>query len=319
MQFGHFLGKGEQFGHATKWNAFEVQIQPRGDDPNAIVGEEHAYLRKSSIEELRFINGNHRNGAGLSRKVFDDCTTGPHGNRGQRVLIVGRDMIFLVPGIGSRFEDDGGLVRDLGPAHAPEQLFRFARKHRPADHFNTAFAEAGMLEGCVFFVGDHVKEQDLVFEINSVATLQTQVVESILKRTFPMKIWPVGIVVGLGLVGCTRTAGEGGIAVVTGTVEVEQRVVITNPTGAVIAPAADEDVYIIYGDRVGPDDRVQTNYDGEFAFYGLRPGDYTVYVYSEDTLPPFNNAPDIPIIRTFTIEDGEEAKDLGTIRVYKDI
>ncbi len=121
------------------------------------------------------------------------------------------------------------------------------------------------------------------------------------------------------IVGCTRTAGEGGVAVATGAVEVEQRVVITNPAGAVVAAAADEDVFIIYGDRVGPDDRVRTNFDGEFAFYGLRPGDYTVYVYSEDTMPLFNNAPDISIVQTFTIDKGQEEIDLGTMRIYKDI
>ena len=119
--------------------------------------------------------------------------------------------------------------------------------------------------------------------------------------------------------GCTRTPGEGGIATVTGSVELEQRVVITNPTNAIVAPAADEDVFIIYGDRVGPDDRVQTNYDGEYAFYGLRPGSYTVYVYSEDTLPPFNNAPDIAIVQEFEIEEGEEQVELAPLRIYKDI
>ena len=119
--------------------------------------------------------------------------------------------------------------------------------------------------------------------------------------------------------GCTRTPGEGGIATVRGSVELEQRVVITNPSNAIVAPAADEDVFIIYGDRVGPDDRVQTNYDGEFAFYGLRPGSYTVYVYSEDTLPPFNNAPDIAIVREFEILDGDEEVVLAPLRIYKDI
>lgn len=118
---------------------------------------------------------------------------------------------------------------------------------------------------------------------------------------------------------CTRTSGEGGVTTVIGMVEVEQRVVITNPLNAIVAPAADEDVYIVYGDRVGPDDRVQTNYDGEFAFYGLRPGDYHIYVYSEDTLPPFNNAPDVAITLDFTIDKGDEQVDLGTIRIFKDI
>jgi hypothetical protein len=44
-----------------------------------------------------------------------------------------------------------------------------------------------------------------------------------------------------------------------------------------------------------------------------------VYVYSEDTLPPFNNSPDIAIVRQFEIEAGEEAVDIGALRIYKDI
>lgn len=134
-----------------------------------------------------------------------------------------------------------------------------------------------------------------------------------------MRLISLSLAVTLALFGCTRTPGEGGIATVTGNVELEQRIVITNPANAVVVPAADEDVFITYGDRVGPDDRVQTNFDGEFAFYGLRPGAYTVYVYSEDTLPPFNNAPDIAIVRQFEIEEGEEAVDIGALRIYKDI
>ena len=106
---------------------------------------------------------------------------------------------------------------------------------------------------------------------------------------------------------------------IVGKVEVEQRPVITNPNGAVRSPALDEDVFIIYGDRVGPDDRVQTNFDGEFAFYGLRTGDYTIYTFSEDTLPAFNNAPKVAIIRRVTIDSRDEVFDLGTIRIFEDI
>ena len=88
---------------------------------------------------------------------------------------------------------------------------------------------------------------------------------------------------------------------------------------AIVVPAIDQDVYITYGDRVGPDDRVRTNYDGDFAFYGLRPGDYTIYVYSEDTMPTSNNAPDVAIIQQVTIEKGDETLELEPIRIYEDI
>ena len=128
----------------------------------------------------------------------------------------------------------------------------------------------------------------------------------------------VGVMTILGP-GCTRSAGEGGHATILGRVEVEQRVVITNPNGAVLAPAADHEVFITYGDRVGPDDRIHTNYDGEFAFYGLRTGNYTVFVYSEDTMPLFNNAPKVAVVREIIVESRDEEVDLGVIRIYEDI
>ena len=84
-------------------------------------------------------------------------------------------------------------------------------------------------------------------------------------------------------------------------------------------PATDRNGFLISGNNVGPDDEVETNHEGDFVFPWLRPGDYTVYGYSEDTLPPFNNAPDIAIVREFEIEAGEEALDIGTLRIYKDI
>lgn len=122
----------------------------------------------------------------------------------------------------------------------------------------------------------------------------------------------------IALIGCSRTAGEGGTTTIQGSVEVEKRLVIVNPASAQAPhPAADQDVFIIYGDRIGPDDRVRTNYDGDFAFYGMRPGDYTIYVYSEDTLNA--GGPDVPIIQKLTIEKGDDEVDLGMIRIYEEI
>ena len=133
-----------------------------------------------------------------------------------------------------------------------------------------------------------------------------------------MRIFLLSFVVTIALVGCTRTPGEGGIATVTGTVELEQRIVITNPANAVVVPAADEDVFITYGDRVGPDDRVQTNFDGAFAFYELRPGAYTVYVYSEDT-SGVNPPRDMAVVQHLTIASAKETVVLDTLRIFKDL
>ena len=45
-------------------------------------------------------------------------------------------------------------------------------------------------------------------------------------------------------------------------------------------PATDHNVFIVYGDNVGPDDQVETNAHGDFIFPWLRPGEYTIYTYS---------------------------------------
>lgn len=121
------------------------------------------------------------------------------------------------------------------------------------------------------------------------------------------------------LAACMPQAGEGGAASVTGRVEIERRPVISNPAGAVRFPGADVDVFITYGDRVGPDDKVEANFDGEFAFYGLMPGSYTVYVYSEDTLPQVVQAPEIAVAVAVEVADRREEVDLGTLRIFKEL
>jgi hypothetical protein len=83
-------------------------------------------------------------------------------------------------------------------------------------------------------------------------------------------------------------------------------------------PAADEDVYIQYGDHVSPDDKVQTNYDGEFEFLYLRPGKYTVYVFSKDT-----NAVAVPwdedhmtILQELEITEGNQSVVAADMTIY---
>lgn len=80
---------------------------------------------------------------------------------------------------------------------------------------------------------------------------------------------------------CKKTAGEGGNGKIKGKVITEQ----WNNTFTVLEatyPAADEWVYIIYGDDVSYGDRIRTNYNGEYEFKYLREGSYKVYVYSDD-------------------------------------
>lgn len=121
------------------------------------------------------------------------------------------------------------------------------------------------------------------------------------------------------LASCAKQAGEGGAARVHGRVMKEIRLVMTNP-GTVVStyPAPDEEVWIQYGESISPDDRVHTNYDGEFEFEFLRRGEYTIYVYSQDTTGAQNVSPNrMPIKRTFTIDGRKDEIDLGDITIYE--
>lgn len=118
---------------------------------------------------------------------------------------------------------------------------------------------------------------------------------------------------------CKKEAGDGGNSSIKGKITRELRVVLNNPGTAVgTFPAADEDVYIIYGDHVSPDDRVQTNYDGEYEFLYLRPGKYKVYTFSKDT-----NSVAVPwdedhmtVLREVEITDGNQRLDAADMIIY---
>lgn len=120
------------------------------------------------------------------------------------------------------------------------------------------------------------------------------------------------------LTACNKEPGNGGLASVRGRVMKEVRLVLSNPETVVQTyPAPDEDIWIIYGENISPDDRERTNFDGEFEIRFLRPGDYTLYVYSRDTTGLPNTSPNrMPIIREFTIDQRREQLDLGDIVIY---
>jgi hypothetical protein len=120
-------------------------------------------------------------------------------------------------------------------------------------------------------------------------------------------------------VACTKVPGDGGNSHIKGQVMLEYRLVLTNPaTAQNTVPAADEDVYIVYGDHTSPDDRVQTNFDGEFEFRNLRTGDYTVYVYSNDTTGSGDFASNrMPIIIETEVVDRKQVVELEPITIYE--
>ena len=119
------------------------------------------------------------------------------------------------------------------------------------------------------------------------------------------------------LISCVKTPGEGGSASIEGSVLLIRRVQINNPTSTIdTIPASDVEVHIIYGNHTSPDDKVDTNPDGGFAFNWLRTGAYTLYVYSEDTSSTSTPLPKIAFYSAVEIEDRDDVVTLEPIIIY---
>lgn len=78
---------------------------------------------------------------------------------------------------------------------------------------------------------------------------------------------------------CRKVEGPGGSVTIKGVV------IERNHVGTSIFeyPAADQDVYIIYGSENSfYDDDVSTSYDGSFEFRYLQKGDYQIFAYQDN-------------------------------------
>lgn len=84
--------------------------------------------------------------------------------------------------------------------------------------------------------------------------------------------------------GCTKEAGEGGLAEITGTVLRQEVNGSGSPTSDPY-PYQETRVYIVYGDHETYDDDIRTGPDGKYSFRWLRKGDYTIYTYGECACP----------------------------------
>ena len=118
---------------------------------------------------------------------------------------------------------------------------------------------------------------------------------------------------------CKKDSGDGGNSSIRGKVTKEIRLILDNPnTLQHEVPAADVDMYIQYGDHTSPDDRIQTNYNGEFEFLQLRPGKYTIYCFSKDTNAVAVNWDEdhMPIVRNVEITDNKQVIEVDEMVVF---
>ena len=79
-----------------------------------------------------------------------------------------------------------------------------------------------------------------------------------------------------------------------------------------ITYAQEQEVYLVYGNHLYYDERIRTGYDGYFEFRNLIPGEYSVYVYSEDIT---GGTQDIAIKRQAVIEEEGDMVDVGEIMI----
>jgi hypothetical protein len=120
---------------------------------------------------------------------------------------------------------------------------------------------------------------------------------------------------GILFISCSKEAGEGGNSTIYGKVIVHNynsNFTVLND----IYDGADEEVYIIYGDDLSYSERIRTSYNGVYEFKYLRPGNYTIFVYSEDsslTLPSGKYA----VIRDVKITENRQTVKADDIIIFK--
>ena len=123
------------------------------------------------------------------------------------------------------------------------------------------------------------------------------------------------LLVGITGFSCSKEAGEGGNSTLYGKIIAHNyNAEFTNLKG--IYPAADEDVFIIYGNDRSYSDKVSTNYDGVYEFKYLRPGDYTIYAYSKDSTLTLASEM-YAVIRKVSISENKQSVEVEDIKIFK--
>ena len=117
--------------------------------------------------------------------------------------------------------------------------------------------------------------------------------------------------------GCTKEAGVGGSASVSGKVFAIDYTSLGGLDGEYYAQ--DYKVYLIYGDEGGAfDDDVNTSHDGSFEFKYLQKGNYELFVYSDYSYClTCGNLGDSVISVKFQITEKQQELDLSDITILK--
>jgi hypothetical protein len=133
-----------------------------------------------------------------------------------------------------------------------------------------------------------------------------------------MKKFPIffGLVILLVIVlSCSKEPGEGGNSTIYGKIVAhDYNAEFTNLKG--IYPAADEDVFLIYGDDYSYSQRIRSNYKGIYEFKYLRSGDYSIYVYSKDSTLTLASEM-YAVVKNITIDNNRQTVEVEEIKIFK--
>ena len=115
----------------------------------------------------------------------------------------------------------------------------------------------------------------------------------------------------LCLCNCTKTEGVGGHASVTGQLNVDVWL-LNNYQHTIGAQGAD--IHVVYGtdDQIA-DDKIETGYTGKFEIHHLRPGNYTIYAYSDCFSCPLGA--DSVVLKEFNITSKRQELSLDPITI----
>lgn len=123
------------------------------------------------------------------------------------------------------------------------------------------------------------------------------------------------LLIGSVMFSCSKEAGDGGNSTIYGKIIAwDYNAEFTELKG--IYPAADEDVFIIYGNDHSYSQRIRSNYEGIYEFKYLRPGDYTVYAYSKDSTLTLASGI-YAVIRKVTIDDNRQTVEAEDMKIFR--
>ena len=129
------------------------------------------------------------------------------------------------------------------------------------------------------------------------------------------------LVIALFFSACEKEPGEGGTSSIIGSVYKISTYfnALTQEVDTVFYQLdSGEDVYVIYSDNESDfyNDKIETNWNGQYRFDYLRKGDYTIFVYADST-DILNISYDYPVFQHISVEANNSTYTLSDFIINK--